>query len=213
MSNSNEENQDANRAPESRNGSTVVIIVVSLMAGVALLLGLLVLRTNERGGGAIFPPTASTNPLIRKTSSDEIQKWISDSMKKTNSKVGVVNIWATWCAPCRDEMPELAKFQKTAQAPLFLISADNELDEPLVAAFLKEMGVGFESTLIQGDQQIFIEKWQSLSSKDPAKQWSMTLPATFLVNNLGEVISFHVGATTAAELTGLVKKTLDTAQD
>ena len=134
-------------------------------------------------------------------------------MKAANAKLGVVNIWATWCAPCRDEMPELAKYQKTGQAPLFLISADNELDEPLVISFLKEMGVGFESALIQGDQQTFIEKWQSLSSSDPAKQWSMTLPATFLVNDLGQVISFQVGTTTAVELTDLVKKTLDTAQD
>ncbi len=197
------------------------IVIVSLIVGAVIVALLVYLRTNDRMG-ATRPGTATPNAELSaaavklplpKYKSDEIQKWIASKMQAEQAKIGVVNVWATWCEPCRDEMPELAKYQKTKQAPLFLISADNEVDEKEVRSFLVQTGVDFESVLIKGDQQEFIEKWQSLSSKDPARQWSMTLPATFLVNASGQIISFHVGTSTVAELTALVKKTLDTAHD
>ena len=187
--------------------STNAIIVIGLLLGVAIIALLLNLRANEAHN------TLLRTPVVNKRTSEGIQKWIAERMQSEGAKVGVVNIWATWCEPCRDEMPELAKYQKTKQAPLFLISADNEADESIVRSFLNKSGVDFESALIEGDQQEFIETWQRLSSKDPARQWSMTLPATFLVNASGQIISFTVGTSTAAELGILVKKSLDTAHD
>lgn len=200
-----------------KNSPAVLIVVGGLLVGLVVVLLLVALRTKE-GGGLRFPSDRSGNGSkiaaaarkldLKQFGSKEIQKWIAEKMKSSGSKVGVVNIWATWCEPCRDEMPELAKFQKEGTAPLFLISADNEIDEPIVRTFLSEKGVDFESSLIKGDQQEFIENWQKLSSQDPARQWSMSLPATFLVDPSGQVMSFAVGTTTATELTALVKKTL-----
>ena len=202
---------------EPKKSPAVLIVVGGLLLGVVVVLLLVVLRTKE-GGGPRFPSdraaegaqlSAAAKTLdLKQLGSKEIQNWIAEKMKSSGSKIGVVNIWATWCEPCRDEMPELAKFQKEGIAPLFLISADNEIDEPIVRTFLSQKGVAFESSLIKGDQQEFIENWQKLSSKDPARQWSMSLPATFLVDTSGQVISFAVGTTTAAELSALVKKTL-----
>lgn len=194
------------------------IVIVSLIVG-AIIIGLLLyLRSNKSAhpanGSTQSETSAEAEKLgLPKYKTEEIQKWIASRMQVEGAKIGVVNVWATWCEPCRDEMPELAKYQKTKQAPLFLISADNEVDEKAVRSFLVQSGVDFESALIKGNQQEFIEKWQNLSSKDPARQWSMTLPATFLVNASGQILSFHVGTSTVAELTALVKKTLDTAHD
>jgi thiol-disulfide isomerase/thioredoxin len=196
--------------PESGQNRWIVLMV--LMMGVGVLLLVFVLQTKDdevKPLDSAAPLSAEATRLpVRKLSSDEILKWITDKMKQSNAKVGVVNVWATWCEPCRDEMPELAKYQKLGQAPLFLISADNDVDEPLVRTFLHEKGVEFASRLIKGDQQKFVETWQKLSSDDPARRWSMSLPATFLINASGQIISFNVGTTTAKALEILVKKNL-----
>ncbi len=98
-----------------------------------------------------------------------------------------------------------------------MISADNEADEDLVRSFLIETGVSFESALVKGDQQKFVEIWQELSSDDPNKRWSMGLPATFVIDSEGRVKSFMIGGTNERELIATVKKamasTLDTARD
>lgn len=217
--NQNDTEKQTRSEQGAKSGSAVILIVLSFTVGVLLLLGLLVLRTNERKSGAQYPPEASTfdeaarKLAVQKLSTEELETWIQASLAKSGSKVGVVNIWATWCEPCRTEMPEFVEFQKSGTAPVFLISADNESDEPLVRRFLAEKGAAFESALIRGDQQVFIERWQALSSKDPAKQWSMSLPVTFVVNAAGKVLSFHAAPTTAQELSLMVKNALDTAQD
>ena len=194
---------DSDQKTASRRSADVIGV---LLVATAVLIGVAYLRHGEHGS---LPTNLSAERLvIHKTSSEEIQAWIAAEMKKSGAKVGVVNIWATWCEPCREEMPEFAKFQKSGLAPVFLISADSEADEAIIRSFLVEKGVGFESSLISGDQQKFIETWQSLSNADPMKRWSMSLPATFFVDATGKVRSFTVGGITAPELTGLVEKEL-----
>ncbi len=204
------------KAPSGLKRSLTLPLTAGVVVTGALVLALLItLRENEH-----YEPPFSSDPVnvspeaakleLKQLDSKTIKNWISEKMKSSGASVGVVNIWATWCEPCRQEMPELAKFRKTGAIPLFLISADNEVDEPIVRSFLVEKGVDFESAIIKGDQQEFIETWQKLSSKDVARRWSMSLPVTFLIGRAGNVISFSVGTTTAARLSDLVKKTVET---
>jgi thiol-disulfide isomerase/thioredoxin len=62
-------------------------------------------------------------------------------------KVLVVNFWATWCGPCKEEMPSLAALQKDfAEKPLTVlpISVDRPDDGPAARDFLKSHGgLGF----------------------------------------------------------------------
>lgn len=204
-----------------KRGPAVVVTVVGLMIGVASLLFLMVLRTNERGGGAVFPPSATTGapnnspadtkqgPALLISDTAEIRTWMLSAMKATGAKIALVNVWATWCEPCREEMPELAKFQKLSKenpVPVFLVSADNETDVALARSFLKSANVDFESVLIKGDQQVFIEAWSDKSSKDKSRKWSMTLPVTFVIDASAEVLSFHVGTSDAAGFKTMVDK-------
>lgn len=146
-------------------------------------------------------PTSDNVPELALATKDDIDTWIGAEMTMADASLAVVNIWATWCEPCRTEMPELAKFQKqNSQWPLFLVSADNENDLENARTFLRESKVEMPSRLLRGEQSAFIEEWQRRSSPDPLKQWSMSLPVTFFVDQNGKVLKFIAAETSQLEL-------------
>ena len=62
-------------------------------------------------------------------------------------KVVLLNIWATWCPPCREEMPSIQALHETFRARGFTVvavSIDQAGDEPKIRDFLKEYGLTFE---------------------------------------------------------------------
>jgi thiol-disulfide isomerase/thioredoxin len=59
-------------------------------------------------------------------------------------KVVLINFWATWCAPCREEMPSLDRLQKRlAKRPFVLLTVDVGEDEARVQRFLDSLGLRF----------------------------------------------------------------------
>lgn len=64
------------------------------------------------------------------------------SLKAWKGRVILVNLWATWCAPCREEMPSLAKLQTEMGSPDFEVVAIAVDRKGLEASgkFLKEVG-------------------------------------------------------------------------
>lgn len=68
------------------------------------------------------------------------------------SRVVILNLWATWCIPCRDEMPELEEMQARYPSDAFTvvgISID-EGDVSLVEGFLSEFGITYPNFLGDG---------------------------------------------------------------
>jgi len=55
----------------------------------------------------------------------------------------VVNFFASWCAPCREEMPLLAQRAKAAGGRFTVLGMDTQDDASRVPDFLKGLGVGF----------------------------------------------------------------------
>lgn len=91
-------------------------------------------------------------------------------------RVVLLNLWATWCAPCRKEMPDLAELQKEMGGPGFEVVALS-LDRKgadASSAFLKETGAG--NLALYTDQE----------SKALAAVNALGLPATLLVNKDGK---------------------------
>lgn len=65
------------------------------------------------------------------------------SLAAWRGKVVLLNFWATWCAPCREEMPALAKLQREHAADGLQV-VGIAMDQPRsAAAFLKRMPVGY----------------------------------------------------------------------
>ena len=72
-------------------------------------------------------------------------------------RVTLANLWATWCPPCRHEMPQLERLFRTYAKRGFVVVGIDEGEEPdKVGPFLRKMGVTYpillDSTLSYGDQ-------------------------------------------------------------
>lgn len=113
------------------------------------------------------------------------------SLSPTPGKVLVVNFWATWCAPCREEIPELSKIHKkyaSKGVELTGIAFDNVSK---VKDYAAKMNIDY-SLLIGTAETLAI-------SKDLGNQAGV-LPFTLVLDRTGTVAYTHAGALTAALL-------------
>lgn len=112
-------------------------------------------------------------------------------------KVVVVNAWASWCAPCREEMPRLrATYDETPRAQVAFVGIDVNDDAADAQAFAAETGMA----------------WPSLSDPDGAVLATLpgvpprALPVTVVLDRQGRVAATIVGAVPADTLTPLVER-------
>lgn len=69
-------------------------------------------------------------------------------------KMLVLNVWATWCPPCRQEMPGLERLSKTLDPKRFVvIGVSIDDDAFLVAEFLEQYGITFTNILDQSGKR------------------------------------------------------------
>ncbi len=103
-----------------------------------------------------------------------------DSMS-LRGKVVVLNFWATWCAPCKEEMPALQRLQQSlpsAQFVVIAVTADQQRDA--IALFAKTSGLTFPILLDE--------------SKDVSLAYGVRgLPMTVIIAQDGTLVGRAVG--------------------
>src|SRR4028119_102304 len=111
------------------------------------------------------------------------------NLLKPNGRPLLINFWATWCAPCREEFPDLVKIGTDYKGKIDFITVSlDELPEinGEVPKFLAQMKSESPAYLLKTpDEEAAIE----LVSKD----WQGALPFTILFNAQGETIYFKQG--------------------
>jgi peroxiredoxin len=152
-------------------------------------------------------PAANTNPA-RSTAPSRIvpagpvalSQEIRDTKVKTldggslklsdyDNKVVVVNIWATWCGPCRQEMPDLVKlnqeYKSRGLVVLGLATTYNERDDPEhVKQFIKAQNVTYK--ILWDDGALAGPLVQSVNGKS-------VIPQSFVISRDGKIVKHFSG--------------------
>lgn len=103
------------------------------------------------------------------------------SLEDFAGKAVVINFWATWCGPCREEMPLLQKeWEKFQNDNIEFIGIDVMDDKNLAAALIKEMGITYTNL-------------HDASGKISNEYGVIALPATFFINKEGRVAIKNYG--------------------
>ncbi len=105
-------------------------------------------------------------------------------LNKSNDTVYVINFWATWCVPCRKELPEFQKlYQDKSQknVSLLLVSLDfPDQIESTLKPFLEKNGITIPLVLLDDPNS---NAW--IDRVDPA--WSGALPATLIYKDRSKI--------------------------
>jgi thiol-disulfide isomerase/thioredoxin len=159
--------------------------VLALLGALAVLAG--------AGGPPPAPVTVDGAGLLR-------------AARAPGASCTVINVWATWCEPCREEFPDLLKL-RTAFAGrglrLVLVSADFPEERAAVQAFLRAQGVDFATWLKDAPDEAFIDALD--------RRWSGALPATFVLGPDGRVVEWWEGKRTYTDFARSVTAVLGRA--
>lgn len=111
-----------------------------------------------------------------------------------DKKLTVLNIWATWCGPCVEEMPDFEKvYQEYKDKDVQFIGVAVDSDESEVKSLAKDLGITY---LLVKDNERFLEL---VGSKFDY------VPVTLFIDSEGKVLSTFVpGGTTESNLKSLI---------
>jgi thiol-disulfide isomerase/thioredoxin len=128
---------------------------------------------------------------------------LSQTADAKRTKPLLVNFWATWCDPCREEFPDLVKIDKDYRSKgldFIAISLDDPPDiKTTVPAFLREMRATMPAYLLNVP-----DPEPAIMSVD--QTWSGALPATFLYDAKGAVVFKQFGRIKAEDLRAAIEK-------
>ena len=106
-------------------------------------------------------------------------------VRRPGAAAVLVNVWATWCGPCREEFPDLlhvARELKDRGLRLVLVSVDFEDAQADARTFLGQSGVDFPTFIRSGKDDAFVD------GLEPG--WSGAIPATFVYDANGKLVRF-----------------------
>jgi len=170
----------------------VVIIVVAMVISLMLVFGFNLARKSKSGiSAANLPLTNGIAPDFTLQSLDGKAVHLSDF----RGKAVLLNFWATWCAPCKIEMPWFVELQKQyGPEGLQIVGvAMDDASPKEIGDFAKEMGVNYP---------VLIGK-ESVGDAYGGVQF---LPETFYIDRNGKVLDRAFGLKGRAEIEDDVKK-------
>ncbi|GAB4276088.1 MAG: hypothetical protein Kow0080_26000 [Candidatus Promineifilaceae bacterium] len=109
----------------------------------------------------------------------------------------ILNFWATWCAPCRIEMPELQEAYETHQNDgLIILALDQDETPEQVRTFFEEMDLTFTPVIDENGTV--------------ARQYGVfNFPTSFFINGDGRVTAIHLGPMTQSQINGYLADILN----
>ncbi|MGA9851969.1 MAG: TlpA disulfide reductase family protein [Gammaproteobacteria bacterium] len=184
-------------------GLVIAILIAAAAAGFGVYQWLKPVQTAVPAAASVAAPdtspTLSANQALALSLDDLSGK--SHTLADWHGKVLLVNFWATWCPPCREEIPLLVKLQaKYAAQGLQVVGiATDEQSEQDVRSFVKQMVVNYP--ILMSDNQ----SAQIISAMGGT---FIGLPVTLLLDRDGKVFKIHSGQLEPQEAENLVRAAL-----
>ena len=168
------------------------------LAGVVIVVVLVIVfypgggpKTPDVAGGPamLAGAPAASFPIVRVDGTP-------DALDRYRGKVVLVNLWATWCPPCREEMPALEKlYRELGPRGLVVLGIDQGESRTAAANFGSKLGVTFPLLVDDGQQY----------GRAYAAQG---LPTSIVVDRGGKIVKGVDGAMTLAEMHSIVDPVL-----
>jgi thiol-disulfide isomerase/thioredoxin len=158
-------------------------------------------RSGSTAEPAPSPPATDGAPTGASAASDGDARTLAAErviaeVKRLGGKGTLVNAWASWCGPCKHEIPMLARLAKDL-APegvhILLVSLDEPGDHEKAVSFLKERGVTLPL--------YFAARPLGLFKQGMNPRWPGMLPASFLFDASGRLRYYWGGEAFEEELT------------
>ena len=145
-----------------------------------LILGLLVL-----GCGLVALILTPSGPSLPRAADDFLLPDIHGQvvrLSQLKGKIVFLNVWTTWCPPCRKEMPTMQTLHTQLKSEDFvMLAVSQDVDgQKTVASYLKEWGLTFPVLIdVRGEV---------------GKKYGVTgYPETFLIDRQGMIVHHHIG--------------------
>jgi cytochrome c biogenesis protein CcmG/thiol:disulfide interchange protein DsbE len=137
--------------------------------------------------GLKLDPRAVPSPLIGKPAPSFALPRLDDPATQVArdtmlGKAWVLNVWASWCGPCRDEHPHIVAFARTKQVPLIGLNYKDKRAD--AQAWLKALGDPYDLSLQDLDGRVGIDFGV------------YGVPETFVIDKAGVIRFKHVGPMT-----------------
>ncbi|TMV06374.1 DsbE family thiol:disulfide interchange protein [Ruegeria sediminis] len=132
-------------------------------------------------------------PAVELKQLGEKPLWTDEALR--DGKIKLVNFWASWCAPCRVEHPNLEALQ---QEGITILGANYKDDPDNALAFMEELGDPYEA--VGASEQSMNINWGVYG-----------VPETFLVDGDGNIILRIAGPVTQRELTNRLRPAMEKA--
>jgi peroxiredoxin len=167
-----------------------ILIAVLLLAGVAWIWINRLPSDSVTAAGSLPPAPAVGHPAP-----DFALTTVTGETFKLSDLRGtpvVLNFWATWCPPCRSEMPELQAASQRMAGQVAIVGVDQAETPAQVQAFAQGAGITYPIPL---DERADASRLYAVRS----------LPTTFFIDRTGVIRQVQIGPVTTATLEGLLK--------
>lgn len=149
---------------------------VALLILGAGVIAVLASGTTDQGGGKLAPPLPP-HALIGE----------SPTIADLRGKPAAVNFWASWCGPCKDEVPELERLYRSLHGEARLVSVDYTDDPDSARKFIRKYGLTYP--VLSDPDGIYADRYGLHG-----------VPTTAILDSQGRLLELLTGPQTEASL-------------
>jgi thiol-disulfide isomerase/thioredoxin len=108
---------------------------------------------------------------------------VTHDLAELRGKVVLINFWATWCPPCRREMPSMERLSQALKGEAFAVLAvDVGEDADTIHAFTSQLDTALHFPILLDSTSRAMQAWKVAG-----------LPTTFLVDKQGRIVASAIG--------------------